>query len=182
MKPMKLILAGCALSVAIVLSGCSSTSANAPDVSKSVRTALDRAGFTDVSENQDRGKGVVTLAGHVPSEADKAQAESIARSMAPGQVIADQIEVLPPGASEDAKKIDSSLDKGIENNLDAALIQDGSKGDVKYSVNNGVIVLTGSVDSQSRRAEVERLAAGVPYARQVVNELQVKNQKATSTR
>jgi len=33
----------------------------------------------------------------------------------------------------------------------------------------------------SRRAELERLAKEVPNVKQVVNELEVKNQKATST-
>ena len=45
---------------------------------------------------------------------------------------------------------------------------------------NGVITLTGNVNSQSQRQEAEKLAAGVPNVKQVVNELQVKNEKATS--
>ena len=53
--------------------------------------------------------------------------------------------------------------------------------DVKYDVKNGVITLTGKVNSQSKRAMVEKLAAGVPNVKQVVNELEVKNQKATSS-
>jgi osmotically-inducible protein OsmY len=41
--------------------------------------------------------------------------------------------------------------------------------------------LTGEVKSQSRRAQVEKLASTVPNVLQVVNELQVKDQKASST-
>jgi osmotically-inducible protein OsmY len=41
--------------------------------------------------------------------------------------------------------------------------------------------LNGKVNSQSKRAWVEKLATGVPNVRQVVNELEVKNQKATSS-
>jgi osmotically-inducible protein OsmY len=52
---------------------------------------------------------------------------------------------------------------------------------VKYSVKNGVVTLTGTVDSQEKRAYVQQLAAAVPNVQQVVNEIQVKNQKATST-
>jgi osmotically-inducible protein OsmY len=52
---------------------------------------------------------------------------------------------------------------------------------VKYSVKNHVVTLKGEVDSQGKRAQAEALAASVPNVQQVVNELQVKKQKATST-
>jgi osmotically-inducible protein OsmY len=48
-------------------------------------------------------------------------------------------------------------------------------------VKNGVVTLTGEVNSQSKRSLVEKVAAGVPNVQQVVNELQVRNQKASST-
>jgi osmotically-inducible protein OsmY len=53
---------------------------------------------------------------------------------------------------------------------------------VKYDVKVGVITLTGDVSSQSKRAYVEKLASGVPNVRQVVNKLEVKNQKATASK
>jgi hyperosmotically inducible periplasmic protein len=160
--------------------GCSRTP-KAPDVSDSIRNALDQAGLRDVSEKQDRQNGVVTLGGHVAAEADKARAESIARSLAAGQVVANQIAVLPPGVEGAAKTVNSDLDKGIEKNLDAALIQSGLHRDIDYHVKNGVVTLTGSVNSQAKRTQVESVAASVPYVQQVVNELQVKDQKATSS-
>jgi osmotically-inducible protein OsmY len=101
----------------------STTSAKATDVSDSLRASLDQAGLKDVSLRQDRDKGVVTLGGHVKADADKAQVESIAQSIAGPEVVSNQIAVIPPGDA-DAKKVDSDLDKGIEGNLDAALIQD----------------------------------------------------------
>jgi osmotically-inducible protein OsmY len=52
---------------------------------------------------------------------------------------------------------------------------------VKYSAKNGVLTLIGEVNSQSKRAFVEKMADQVPNVRQVVNELQVKNQKATAS-
>ena len=130
--------------------------------------------------SQDRDKGVVTLGGHVPADQEKSQAESIAKSLAQGQVVADEIAVVPPGAAGDAKAINSDVDKGIAQNLDAALIQNRLNKVVKYSVKNGVITLTGNVVSQSVRNQVTQIASGVPYQQQVVNELQVKDQKATT--
>jgi hyperosmotically inducible protein len=162
-----------------ILGGCSQT-VKSPDVSANIRTALDQAGLKKVSIAQDRDKGVVTLSGNVESDGNKAQAEAIAKSLAGGQVVSDQIAVLPVGAESDARAMNSDLDKGIEQNLDAALIQSQLHDAVKYAVKNHVVTLTGEVASQSKRREAERVAGAVPNVQQVVNELQVKNQKATS--
>ena len=86
-----------------------------PDVAGSIRTSLDQPNLKDVSVSQDRDEGLVTLGGHVSNEGDKAQAEALAKSIAVGEVVSNQV------------------------------------------------------------------ASSVPNVRQVVNELQVKNQKATSS-
>lgn len=164
------------------LSGCSSTP-KSPAVADSIRASLDRAApnFKDVSVSQDRDKGVVTLGGHVAAESDKVQAESIARSIAGPQVVSNQIAVTPPGFESEAKTVNSDLDKAIDKNLDAALIQQGMKKGVSYTVKNGVVTLTGEVNSQALRTQLQSVAAGVPNVQQVVNELQVKEQKASSS-
>jgi osmotically-inducible protein OsmY len=95
--------------------------------------------------------------------------------------VSNQIAVVPPSAESDAKTVNSDLGKAIEKNLDAALIQNRLHKNVKYSVKNGVVTLTVEVISQSRRAHAEKVAASVPNVTQVVNELQVKKQKATSS-
>ena len=168
-----LILAG--------MAACSDTPTKSPDVTDTLRTSLDQAGLKDVSVSQDRDKGVITLTGTTASESDKSQAESIAKSIAGPQVVSDQIAVRPPGDESTAKKVDSDLDKGIEKNFDAVLVRHKLDSAVKYDVKNGVLTLTGHVNSQSRRAWVEKLATGVPNVRQVVNELEVKDQKASSS-
>ena len=63
--------------------------------------------------------------------------------------------------------------------MKALLVRLGSPKDVDYKVSAGVVTLTGSVSSQARRSDIEKAAAAVPNVKQVVNELQVKNQKAT---
>jgi hyperosmotically inducible periplasmic protein len=181
MKKLKVSGVALALLAAGILAGCSGTSAKSPNVSDSIRKSLDQAGFKDVSVSQDRDKGIVTLGGQVASENDKLQAESLAKSLAGSQVVADQIAVLPPGLEKEAKAVNSDLDEGIEKNLDAALIQNNLHESVKYEVKNGVVTLTGEVNSQSKRARAEKLATGVPNVQQVVNDLQVKNQKASSS-
>jgi osmotically-inducible protein OsmY len=181
MKTNKMYLTVLALFVAVLFVGCHETARKSPDVSDSIRKSLDQSGLKDVSVSQDRDKGVVTLGGHVAADADKAQAESIANSIAGGQVVADQIAVMPPGGESAAKDVNSDLDKGIVNNLHAALIQNKLQKAVKYDVKNGVVTLNGEVNSQYKRGLAEQIASSVPNVKQVVNDLQIKNQKATSS-
>ena len=181
LKTLNLGAASLALLVAGIFVGCSQTSTKSPDVSGNIRQSLDQAGFKDVSVTQDRDKGVVTLGGHVAADGDKAQAESLATSLAGGQVVSNQIAVTPLGSENAAKAVNSDVDEGIEKTLDAVLIQNKLHDSVKYDVKNSVVTLTGEVDSQSKRRQAESIASSVPNVRQVVNELQVNNQKATSS-
>ena len=123
----------------------------------------------------------MTLGGHVAADGDKSQAESIARSIAGAQVVSNQIAVIPSGSESDAKNVNSDLDKGIESNLHAALIKEKLHESVKYAVKNHVVTLSGDVDSQSKRARAQEVASAILNVQQVVNELQVKKQKATES-
>ncbi|MGA3282147.1 MAG: BON domain-containing protein [Smithella sp.] len=163
------------------LSGCSGTATKSPDIADNIRKSLDQAGFKDVTVSQDRDKGIVTLSGPVASDNDKLQAESLAKSLAGAQVVANQIVVLPTGMEKNAKTVNSDLDQGIEKNLDAALIQNKMHDDVKYKVKSGVVTLTGEVNSQNKRDQAAQVATQVPNVMQVVNDLQVKDQKASSS-
>lgn len=170
----------CGLSLYGLLAGCSHP-ASSPEVADNIRASLKQAGLRDVSVTQDRNNGVVTLTGNVAADSDKAQADSIAKSLAGGQVVSDEIAVLPPGDERVAKAVNSDLDQGIQKNLDAMLLESSMEKGVKSSVKNGVVTLTGEVDSQAKRSQLQATAASVPYVRQVVNEVQVRDQKASSS-
>jgi hyperosmotically inducible protein len=159
--------------------GCSDTP-KSPAVADNIRNSLDQSGLHDVSVSQDRTKGVVTLSGKVPADTDKARAEQIAQSQAAGQVVANQVEVVPANDSGVAKTVDKDLDKGISSNLDAALAANGYKSGIRHSVKNGVVTLTGTVDTESQRQQLQTIAQGVPNTQQVVNEIQTRHEKATS--
>jgi hyperosmotically inducible protein len=180
MKTTKLLVMLLTLFVIGTVVACSRISAKSPDVSGNIRKALDQAGLKDVSVGQDLDKGIVTLGGKVASGDQKAQAESLAKSLSGTQVVADQIAVIPAGSEREAKAMNSDRDQGIEKNLDAALIQNKMHHNVQYSVKSGVVTLDGEVNSRELRALAEKVATGVPNVQQVVNNLQVKNQKATS--
>jgi osmotically-inducible protein OsmY len=153
-----------------------------PDVKDNVKQSLNQAGLRDVDVSQDRVKGVVTLSGSVASDADKSQAESIAKSIASGEVIANQISVRPPGNESIAKDVQSDLDRGIEKNVDAALTKHKWNHEIRVDVKNGVVTLKGKANSKAERAQVEKVVSQTPNVDQVVNEIEVGSEKATSSR
>jgi len=164
----------------VLMAGCSSN--QSPPVSASIQKALNQAGLKQISVAQDRDKGLVTLTGKAPTSDAKAQAASIAQGLAAGQVVANEIAVIPPNAAGDTKTLYADLDKGIESNLDAALIQNRIPGAIRHTCTNGVVTLLGTVDSENSRQQAEQVASAVPNVQQVVNELQIKDQKATSNK
>jgi hyperosmotically inducible protein len=170
-----------ALATIACITGCSNSKTKSPDVVGAIQHSLDNAGLKDVSVSEDRDKGVVTLTGTTKSDGEKAQAESLAQSVAVSLVVSNQIAVRPPGEESVAKRVDSDLDAGIGKNVDAELIRLRMDHDVKYDVKNGVVTLTGDVNSQAKRKLVETVTKSVPNVQQVVNEVEVKNQKATSS-
>ena len=97
MKKMRFGLWVAMMLAVLCLFSCSRTETKSPDVADSIRKSLDQAGLHNISVAQDRDKGVVTLTGKVAADGDKAKADSIANSMAGGQVVSDEIAVLPPG-------------------------------------------------------------------------------------
>src|ERR1700726_2411998 len=106
-----------------VLAGCSTAPRKSPDVADDIRHGLDQAGLKDVAVSQDRDKGVVTLGGHVPADGDKAEADPIGKSAAGGHGGANKVAGPPPARGSEARDVNADLDKAIEKNLDAALIE-----------------------------------------------------------
>ena len=181
MNTHRVLLGTAALAGLMGFQACS-TKPKSAEVTDSIKSAFNRAGLKDVSVSEDRDKGVVILKGSVLDEADKMNAANLAKSIAGGLVVANEIAVLPSGAQSTAQDIYSDLDGGIKKNLDAALIEHGLKDKVDYEVKNGVVTLKGEVRSESTRTAAQQIAANVPNVQQVVNTLGVKVQRATSTR
>jgi hyperosmotically inducible protein len=173
-------VAGVCVMAAMAVAGCNRDTTASPDVKDSIEKSLDQANIDDVSVDQDREKGVVTLSGSVASDAVKAQAEAIAKAAAPRDVIANEIRVLPAGMEGRADDVADDLDAGIERNLDAAFTSADLRG-ITAKVETQVVTLTGDVTSEADRSRIEKMAAAVPNVKQVVNKLEVKNQRATSS-
>ena len=167
-----------ALAVAGLASGCAQDQSNQPDVQEDVETALNDAGFEDVSVDQDQERGIVTLSGEVDTEQDRQRAEQAARAAAGSMIVANEIGVRPQGAEGQAEDVATAQDDAIESNFEAMLASRQVQGDVSYESNNGVLRLSGEVDDPSLRDELEEMAASVPNVRQVVNEIEVAQRQA----
>ena len=165
------------------LIGCHNQSAH-PDDKSAVTNTLRNNNLNDVAVSQDQEKGVITLTGNVSSQDQKSQAENLAKVAAPSYTIANEIGVRPPGAENQAGKVASSLDSGIEDNFKAALKAHKNLDDqsIDYSAKNGTLVLKGSVKTAAQKKEAGELAKHVPNVEQVVNEIEVKPGKHSTAR
>lgn len=167
----------------LALAGCNRNAQHA-DVKDAVDGAMTKNNLGVVKVAQDRDKGVLTLTGDVVNADDKTRAEGIAKDNAPGYVIANELGVRPQGQDDaQLKGVDNKLDDGIKDNFKASIKAHKELDDqsIREDVKNGTIVLKGSVKTAAQKAEATKLAKAVPNVKEVVNELEVKaNKNSTS--
>ena len=140
-----------------------------------VTNALHQAGYKDLSVDEDRDKRLLTLHGNLADDAAVSRAGQLAASAAPGWAISNQIGIRPKGAEHQAAAVTSNIDTAIEHTYQATLISNQmDKAGIHFASNNGVLTLTGTVDTPQDRTRAEQLARTIPNIREVVNKLDVK--------
>jgi hyperosmotically inducible periplasmic protein len=177
----KLFLGSAAILGAVAMvAGCQH--ATHPDEKSAVTDSLKNNNLNAVDVSQDRDKGVMTLKGNLASQDLKNQAESLAKQAAPDYTIADEIGVRPPDAAH-AGAVASDIDNAIEDNFKAEIKAHNNLNDqsISCTAKNGTLVLKGSVKTAAQKHEAESLAKKVPNVQQVVNELEVKPGKHSTT-
>ena len=177
----KLFLGSAAiLGTVALVAGCQH--AGHPDEKSAVTDSLKNNNLNAVDVSQDRDKGVITLTGNLASQDLKNQAENLAKQAAPDYTIADEIGVRPPDVAH-AGAIASDVDSAIEDNFKASIKAHNNLNDqsISCSAKNGTLVLKGSVKTAEQKHEAESLAKRVPNVQQVVNELEVKPGKHSTT-
>ncbi len=164
-----------ALMAAILVTlGCNKT--NDVSYKDTVAQALVQADLKDVSVSEDKDKNTITLSGTLHSQEAKDRASDIAKGVAPGRVVANEVSVQPVGFESQAKDIASNLDGAIEKEYKAGLIAGGlDKQDISFDAKNGVLTLKGKVGNAEQKRAAEHLAQGIGHVQQVVNEIQVKS-------
>ena len=164
---------------AIVSVGCNRTY---PDEKAAVSGSLNNNNLNAVDVSQDREKGLMTLSGNLPSQDMKTQAENLAKQAAPDYRINDQIGVRPPDVPN-AGAVASDVDSAIEDNFKAEVKAHENLNDqsIHGSAKNGTLVLKGSVKTPAQKREAGMLAKKTPNVQQVVNELEVKPGKHSTS-
>lgn len=155
--------------------GCSQQRANNPSMKDGVENSLKSGGFEKVDVDEDRSKGVITIKGEVATQADKNRAESVAKAAAGTFVVAN--EILVTGGDEDrAEDVADASDDAIEASFEAWVEKANYKNQrVRSTVENGVLTLTGDVDTPALRTTFEKESAKIKGVTQVVNKLEVKD-------
>jgi len=140
-----------------------------------VKNALKQAELTDVNVREDAAKNTITLTGKVHSEDAKLEAARVAQTAGGDRLIVNEISVQPVGVESDARNVARNSDDAIEKNFKAALIAQGlDRQRINYDAQNGVLKLSGTVQSVPERVEAEKLAQAVPNVQQVVNQIDVR--------
>ncbi len=129
----------------------------------------DDVSATDVSV--DTSNGVVTLHGKVGSQAEKERAEAAVRGIDGVRQVRDLLQVVPSSRREVVKE----KDEAIKDKVGRCLSRDQALKDVKVaSVDDGVVLLSGEVDSareELRAVEAVRACTGV---RRVASEIRTR--------
>jgi osmotically-inducible protein OsmY len=113
--------------------------------------------------------GVVTLSGHVPSFAEKYDAETAAKRVHGVRAVADEIDVRLPGSSE---RTDPEIALACVTALEKDVFVPKEK--IQVTVNQGWVELEGDVEWHYQRSAAERVTRNLVGVRNVGNRILVK--------
>ena len=168
------------LATAILALSAVSTGARAdsmPDswVTTKVKTALlTSEGVSVAKVHVDTIDGLVTLYGSVPTAAEKAKAETVARSIEGMRDVRNLLQVV----SEPTEKAVAVTDEGLNKRVSGALAADPALADSSIrvkSVNKGVVLLAGDAKTLSDHVRALEDARRVHGVRGVASEIQSPN-------
>ena len=121
--------------------------------------------------------GKVTLHGTVATQAEKARAESVAKSVKGVQSVNNLLQVVPAKSEARVEAKDEQIEKRVDQALDDDQRLKGSDIDVA-SVNNGVVLLSGKAASMTDHLEALNVAGKVPGVRRVESEIEAPDRLA----
>jgi hyperosmotically inducible periplasmic protein len=143
-----------------------------PDYEKTADEALSSAALDDVDANYDNDAKTVHLTGTVNTENERQRAgDVVQKAIGTGAQVANEVTV----ASKD-EGIANDFDGAVETRLDELVDNEADLKDnsISFDVNNGVITITGDVNSAAERDRVGEIARSQPGVKDVVNSLEVK--------
>jgi len=161
---------GC-LAAAIMISSAACGPRN-PDYEKTADEALSSAALDDVEANYDNDAKTIHLTGTVNTENERQRAADVVqKAVGTGAQVANEVTV----ASRD-EEIADDFDGALETRLDELVDNEAELKDnsIAFDANNGVVTITGDVNSAAERDRVGDMARSQPGVKDVVNSLEVK--------
>lgn len=143
-----------------------------PDYEDQANKALDGANLSDVDADYDASERVVHVSGTVPTELDRQRAGDIVqKAVDNGARVANEVTVA--GGHEE---IADDLDDGIETRLSNRVELDPALKDrsISFDAINGVVTITGTVDTAAEKERVETMTRTEEGVRDVANALEIE--------
>jgi hyperosmotically inducible protein len=173
MQSMKKVLAIAAMA-ALMLGAAAEARADRPDSWVTLKTKLALMTTDNVDTwdlNVDTKDGAVTLHGKVATEAAKARAEQVAKGIEGAKSVKNLLQVVPKSTRDSVEDSDDVIKGNVEKALDANdTLKDVSVG----SVNRGVVLLNGSVETLQAHVTAVETVSKVRGVRRVSSNITTK--------
>lgn len=144
---------------------------------KAESTLLLNSNLNSFDINTDVSAGVVTLTGKVDSEVEKALAAELVESLDGVKSVDNRLTVLSTEADKDNVMLSALMDSKVETVVKTKLLIESEVNgtDIEVEVNQGTVVLTGTVDSSSEKQLAVAIAKNTDDVKKVVNNLTISN-------
>jgi hyperosmotically inducible protein len=175
MQSIHKVLVATAIAAAFMLGTTAEAQTERPDSWVTLKTKLALMTTDNVDAwdlNVDTREGAVTLHGKVQSDAAKAKAEQVAKGIEGVKAVKNLLQVVP----EDTRDAVEDSDEVIKDNVEKALDADDTLGDVTVaSVNRGVVLLGGNVETLQAHVKAVETVSKVRGVRRVSSNITAKN-------
>jgi hyperosmotically inducible protein len=175
MQSMKKVLAITAMAAVVMLGAVADARADRPDSWVTLKTKLALMTTENVDTwdlNVDTKNGDVTLHGKVATEAAKAKAEQVAKGIEGTKSVKNLLQVVPKNTRDAVEDSDDVIKGNVEKALDAnAVLKDVNV----TSVNQGVVLLSGSVETLQAHVTAVETASKVRGVRRVSSNVTTKS-------
>ena len=170
-------LVGALVAVALGSGAALATTSDAWITTKAKMALLTTEGVSGTTINVDTVNGLITLHGKVSSADEKAKAESAARGIEGVKNVRNLLQVV----SEKRENAVAESDDRIKQRVQDELKTDKAFNDVSVqSVNNGVVLLAGSVETLGNHLRAVEHAARVKGVKRVASEIKSPDKLADS--
>ena len=176
MQSMKKVLAIAAVAAVAMLGAAREASADRPDSWVTLKTKLALMTTDNVDTwdlNVDTKEGAVTLHGKVADDAAKAKAEQVAKGIEGVKSVKNLLQVVPDRARDAVEDSDDVIKGSVDKALDA---NDMLKDVEVASVNKGVVLLNGSVETLQAHVTAVETVSKVRGVRRVSSNVTTKTE------